>query len=200
MTYRFDKDDLDDEIKQEIDQVFHESDFLESPEDFRYGKSFTLEEAEAAEAKAAKQSKKLIEEFRIENEIHSKLAGIIKPEIKYKLIEENKAKVIIKDVLLPITVGKIPNTSRYTVSDILGRFQMEVVEPRSEVIKKVIRLLERYNLVDGESINYEDLKQKPWEDDSAYYKDYNEYYLATWEKRIRKRQKLKQVDAEAEQD
>lgn len=180
-------DDSRQELKQILDGgheevfIFQHANVLEAAKD---GGTFTLQEAEAIEALKAKKMAESVKWLTANRQIQSDLSNKIKPDIKYSLTDKNTAQVLLKGVLLPIIIKKISDTSRYTVSDIYGKVHYEVIAPgidkcgvKQEIHKRIIELLNRYDLVEGGEISLEKLRLLPWKRDYSYYKDFNEYYL-----------------------
>ena len=181
-------DDSKQELKKILDGGYEEVFIFQDtnvPENSKDGGTFTLQEAEALEASKAKKLAKSLKGFITNQRIQSELRERIKPDVKYSLTDKNTAQVLLKGVLLPITIKKYEDTSRYTVSDIFGKVHYEVIAPgvdksgiKQEVYKRIIELLNRYDLIEGEEIHLENLILLPWRKDCSYYKDFNEYYLS----------------------
>lgn len=188
---------LSDDSKKELKQIlnggyeevfdyegvftFQDDNTLEASKD---GKIFASQETEAIEASKVKESAKSLEWLTANQRAKSELRERIQPDVKYSLTDKNTAQVLLKGVLLPIAIKNIEGTSRYTVSDIFGKIHYEVVASgidkrgvKQEIYKRIVELLNRYNLVEGGEVSLEKLKLLPWERDCSYYKDFNEYYL-----------------------
>lgn len=188
---------LSDDSKKELKQIldggyeevfgyedvftFQDDNILETSKD---GKAFILQDTEAIEASKTEELTKSLEWLTANQRTQSELRERIQPDVKYSLTDKNTAQVLLKGVLLPIAIKKHEDTSRYTVSDIFGKIHYEVIAPgidkrgvKQEIYKRIIELLNRYDLVEDGEISLEKLRLLPWERDCSYYKDFNEYYL-----------------------